>query len=64
MYSGFKHVTPWEAASDTSTLKSPGFRRLKSANRCVASAYEDGDGLGSTWRERLQVSLLGFPRSE
>ena len=33
MYSGFKHVTPSVVASDTSTLKSPGFRRLKSANR-------------------------------
>lgn len=58
MYSGFKHVTPWEVASDTSTLKSPGFSRLKSANRWVASRYKDGEGLGSTWGERLQLRTV------
>ncbi|TNN60539.1 hypothetical protein EYF80_029262 [Liparis tanakae] len=33
MYSGFKQLTPWADASVTSTRKSPGFSRLKSANR-------------------------------
>lgn len=48
MYSGLRHFTPCAAASDTSTLKSSGFSRLKSANRCVASLYKDGEGLGRT----------------
>ena len=60
MYSGFKHVTPWEVASETSTLKSPGFSRLKSANRWVVSLYKDGDGLGSTCRQKSQLTRGTF----
>lgn len=58
MYSGFRHVTPCEVASETSTLKSPGLSRLKSAKRCVASLYRDGEGPGRTCKEMTDVCLL------
>lgn len=51
MNSGFRHLTPWDMASGTSTRKSPGFNRLNSANRWVVPLYRDGEGLGRTWRE-------------
>lgn len=60
MYSGFRHVTPCEVASKTSTLKSPGLSRLKSAKRCVASLYMDGEGPGRTCREMTDCVFAVF----
>lgn len=60
MYSGFRHVTPCEVASKTSTLKSAGLSRLKSAKRCVASLYMDGEGPGRTCREMTDCVFAVF----
>lgn len=49
MYSGFKHLTPWAAASLTSTLTWPGFNRLKSTNRWEVSLNSEGEGSGNTY---------------
>ena len=48
MYSGFRQRDPWAWASLTSTRNSPGFSRLKSAKRCVAPRYREGEGPETT----------------